>query len=97
METNNNLLILVVSILIAIFGGTVKYISELTHKKFSGLNFIVSVFISAFTGLIIGLVCQEYNMSNNMTLIITGIAGRSGNLFIDNLVKRFANNPLKPL
>lgn len=85
---NSNMYMLFIAVLMAMFGGMVKYISQLTKKRFSAIAFWSSILVSAFTGLIVGLICRELATSDNITFIATGISGWSGGVIIDKLAKK---------
>lgn len=68
-------------ILLAIWGGTVNYISRLKDKsseKFSFVELIGEWTISGFAGLLTAYVCIELELTWHMTAFFTGVAGHLG-------------------
>lgn len=68
-------------VLLAIWGGTVNYISRLKRgetKKFSSMELIGEWTISGFAGLLTAFVCVEMQFSWYMTAFFTGVAGHFG-------------------
>ena len=71
------------------FGAAAKYISTMAKNKFSAVLFWSNIFVAAFIGLLISLVCAEYEVSRNLAGVAAGIAGYIGHIFIDRLAARF--------
>lgn len=80
-------------VLLAVWGGTVNYLSRLKENesiKFSFVELIGEWAISGFAGLLTAYVCIEMKFSWHMTAFFTGIAGHLGGraIFIfENYVK----------
>ena len=66
--------------LLALWGGTVNYISRVkrSHKSFSFVELIGEWTISAFAGVITALICQEMGLSLLITSALAGISGHMG-------------------
>ena len=62
------------TILISIAGGISKWLTSDDHTWWSML---VSVFLAAFTGYLVGLYCMEKGYSESITAMACGIAGMS--------------------
>lgn len=79
-------------LIISVWGGTVRYISDI--KKGNQPSFIAWVYeacISGFVGVITAMVCQYYQLDFLLTSAITGMAAHNGTrtLFvIANIVKK---------
>jgi hypothetical protein len=87
-------------ILLAIWGGTVKHISNLKKGKvevFSIAGLLGEWVISGFAGILTAYVCFELNMSWHMTAFFVGIAGHLGahsiTLLEDKVRKHFPGGP----
>lgn len=68
-------------ILLAVWGGTVNYISRLKENqqiKFSFVELIGEWAISGFAGLLTAYVCVALEFSFPMTAFFTGVAGHMG-------------------
>lgn len=67
-------------IIVALLGGTVNYIGQVKDKKrvFSVIELIGEWFLSGFSALMIALLCEEYGISWNLTVVACGIAGHMG-------------------
>jgi hypothetical protein len=92
-------------LLIALLGGTAKYIQELRSaktKKFKIVELLGEWLTSGFTALLMSYPCIHYGMSWEMTAFVCGISGHMGGrlvfilevLFIKKLEK-FFNNKVK--
>jgi hypothetical protein len=67
--------------LLAIWGGTVNYISRVRRNKNVRFNFVELIgewTISAFAGIMTALICQEMGMSMLLTSAFAGIGGHMG-------------------
>lgn len=66
--------------LIALWGGTVSYISRVRRKNipFSFMELIGEWTISAFAGIMTALLCQEMGFSLMLTSALAGISGHMG-------------------
>ena len=67
--------------LLAIWGGTVNYISRVRRNKnvkFSFVELIGEWTISAFAGIMTALICQEMGLSLILTSALAGISGHMG-------------------
>lgn len=67
-------------ILLALWGGTVSYISRVRkHRKpFSFVELIGEWTISGFAGLITAYICKEMQFSFYLTAALTGMCGHMG-------------------
>ena len=66
--------------LLALWGGTVSYISRVKRNNypFSCVELIGEWTISAFAGIITALICQEMGLSLLITSALAGISGHMG-------------------
>ena len=66
--------------LLALWGGTVSYISRVRRRKmsFSFIELVGEWTISAFAGIMTALLCQEMGFSLIMTSALAGISGHMG-------------------
>jgi hypothetical protein len=80
-------------VLLAIWGGTVNYISRRKKDKapFSVVELIGEWSISGFAGVITVLICQEMGMSVMLTAAGAGIAGHMGGRSIFIVEQLFQN------
>lgn len=62
------------TVLIAIAGGVAKWLTSEDHTWWSML---VSIFLAAFTGYLVGLYCVEQGYSESITAMACGVAGMS--------------------
>ena len=88
MLTENNL---IDSMIVASVGGVVNYFihSELLENVKGKLSYFSKhVFISMFTGFIVGLICIDFPTSITQTLLLAAIAGTSGSEVIVVLQKK---------
>lgn len=88
-------------VFLAIWGGTVNYISRLKeneHIKFSFVELIGEWTISGFAGLLTAYACFELELSWQMTAFFTGIAGHLGGraIFMFELYFKSKMNALFP-
>lgn len=68
-------------LVLAIWGGTVNYLSRIKQGKvevFSFAELVGEWAISGFAGLLTAYICTEMNLSWHMTAVMTGIAGHMG-------------------
>lgn len=74
---NYNLLGWAWFILIAIFGATAKYASEVLAGKheFTWGRLALSMLVAAFAGWLGGVACLESGLSSNLQLITAGLSG----------------------
>ena len=85
-------------ILLALWGGTVNYLSRLKqdeHAHFSMVELVGEWSISGFAGLLTAYICVEFELSWTMTAFFTGISGHLGGRAIYMLevnVKRHFRN-----
>ncbi len=65
---------------LAIWGGLVNYLSKLRNaaKVFSWRELLLELLISAFAGLMIGLMLFSFNVNIYMCLALAGISGHAG-------------------
>lgn len=66
--------------LVAVWGGTVSYITRLKKSKapFSLMELVGEWTISAFAGIITAYLCAEMGMSFYVTAALSGISGHMG-------------------
>jgi len=67
--------------MIAIWGGTVNYLSRIKQGKVGAFSFIELVgewTISGFAGLLSAFICIESSLSWEMTAFFTGVSGHLG-------------------
>lgn len=71
-------------IIMAIIGGTARYIGQINSKAkvFSFVEFIGELFISAFAGILVALACESYEISWHWTIIAVAISGHMGGRLI---------------
>ena len=67
-------------IILALWGGTVNYISRTRKDKtpFSVVELIGEWTIAGFAGVITGLICMEYQVSQYLTFAAVAISGHAG-------------------
>lgn len=68
-------------IVLAIWGGTVNYLSRIKQGKvevFSFAELVGEWAISGFAGLLTAFICIEMDLSWHMTAFLTGISGHMG-------------------
>lgn len=67
-------------VILAIWGGLVNYLSKLRNaaKVFSWCELLLELSISAFAGLMIGLMLFSFNVNIYMCLALAGISGHAG-------------------
>jgi hypothetical protein len=67
-------------IALAVWGGTVSYISRVRHNKsaFSIVELVGEWTVSGFAGLLAAYICNEMGLSFGMTAAAAGIAGHMG-------------------
>jgi len=70
-----NLVNQIIAISIAFFGGITKFFMK---EEYTIWKFLISIFASGFSGWICYLICKELNISSNLTAVICGIGGFSG-------------------
>ena len=66
--------------ILALWGGTVNYISRTRKEKtpFSVVELIGEWTIAGFAGVITGLICMEYQVSQYLTFAAVAISGHAG-------------------
>lgn len=66
--------------ILALWGGTVNYISRTRKEKtpFSLVELIGEWTIAGFAGVITGLICMEYQVSQYLTFAAVAISGHAG-------------------
>jgi len=78
--------------LIALFGGTVRYVESVRKGEKPGLmRWISELIISGFVGLITALICKYYQLDPYLTYAIVGMAAHKGTTslyFIENILKK---------
>jgi TM2 domain-containing membrane protein YozV len=89
MKDNNELFAIVLAIFMSIFGAAAKYLSTLRNSKFSVFLFWSNMFVAAFIGFLIALLCSEYEISINLAGVAAGVAGYAGHIFLDKLAAKF--------
>lgn len=66
-------------IVISIWGGTVRYITDVKRgDKPSFMSWLYEAIISAFVGIITAMLCQYYHLDFLLTSAITGMAAHNG-------------------
>lgn len=67
-------------VILAIWGGLVNYLSRLRNaaKVFSWGELLLELSISAFAGLMIGLMAFSFDVNFYMCLALAGISGHAG-------------------
>lgn len=81
-------------IMLALWGGTVNYLSRLKQgavESFSFIELIGEWTISGFAGLLTAYICVEFEMSWTMTAFFTGVSGHLGGraiYMLENYVKQ---------
>lgn len=82
------------AIVIATMGGIVNYLLHGRQKACGQSRLAVfarHVVVSMFTGLLVGLLCVDFNASTSQTLFFAGIAGTSGSEVILLLQEKVVN------
>jgi hypothetical protein len=95
MINKESLLLLISTMLIAIFGAAAKEVSKLDKKKFEWRDLLTQCFTSAFVGLIVGLLCMHYVIPMTLSLALSGLAGHIGAKTLEILVKLIQNRLLQ--
>lgn len=81
------------SVVVSGMGGVVSYI---LYQRIKSCNeprlkiFLQHLIVSMFTGLLIGLLCIDFNATPSQTLFFAGVAGTSGSEIILLLQKRLS-------
>ena len=66
-------------LIISVWGGTVRYISDIKRgNKPSFISWLSEACISGFVGIITAMLCSHYNLDFLLTSAITGIAAHNG-------------------
>lgn len=68
-------------VVLAIWGGTVNYLSRIKQGKVEAFSFAELVgewAVSGFAGLLTAFICTEMEMSWHMTAFFTGVSGHLG-------------------
>lgn len=66
-------------LLIAFWGGTVRYLTAVkSGEKPTALGWITETIISGFVGVIAAMICQYFKIDYLLTSAITGIAAHNG-------------------
>jgi hypothetical protein len=73
-------------IIIASFGGLVKYLTDNTDKKFSFKLMITRIVVSGFTGLVVSWLLGDTTMSQNFQNALIAISGYGGGTILDALL-----------
>lgn len=76
-------------IVLAAWGGSVKYFTDLKQAKFHFGEYLVHISASAFAGLITAYACAANDVSYSYTAALTGVAGHMGVSAIKMLERRF--------
>lgn len=80
-------------LLLAIWGGTVNYITRIKGGKIKAFSFVELIgewSISGFAGVLAAFICVEFELSWHMTAFLTGLAGHQGGRaihFFENYVR----------
>lgn len=85
-----NFLELLINALLASFGGLVRRLSEMENKKSdprrnSLFYYIVGCSISMFVGVVIYLICKNFQISQYLTAGLTSLGGYMGTPILDLL------------
>jgi hypothetical protein len=68
-------------VILAVWGGTVNYLSRIKQGKVEAFSFVELMgewAVSGFAGLLTAFICTEMEMSWHMTAFFTGISGHLG-------------------
>lgn len=66
-------------LLIAFWGGTVRYLSAVKNgEKPSFIGWITETIVSGFVGILAAMICQYFKIDYLLTAAITGIAAHNG-------------------
>lgn len=88
-------------LILAAWGGTVNYISRTRKEKtpFSLVELIGEWTIAGFAGVITGLICMEYQVSQYLTFAAVAISGHAGGraifMFERYLLSKIPSGPKK--
>lgn len=76
-------------VILAMWGGSVNYFTNLKQGKFNLVAYLLHLSTSAFAGLITAYTCAANDVSYSYTAALTGIAGHMGVSAIKHLQRRF--------
>ena len=88
---------IVLTIIVGVMGGIANWLMSDEHTIF---QFIVSVFLAGFTGYLVGVLCNEYDISNNLTFFCCGVSGLSAKIILElcnKLLQRKASLVIKSI
>lgn len=78
-------------LLMSIWAGTAKYLSELKGSKVTLLGWATEAIISGFVGVITALICEHYQIPLVLSAAIVGISAHNGTrslYFISVILKK---------
>jgi len=81
------------AMVIASIGGVANYFIHgelVSENKGNFPYFLKLIFISMFTGCLVGLLCVDFNVSTTQTLLFSAIAGTSGSEVVVVLQQKFS-------
>jgi hypothetical protein len=64
-------------------GSAAKYVSNITKKKFSSVEFASNMIVGTFLSLMLGLACMQLNVPTPLACLISGLGCYSGYKFVD--------------
>jgi hypothetical protein len=88
MTMQINYIELLINAILASFGGLVRRMSEIDRnpdKKASVSYYMFGSFISMFVGLVVFLLCKNFNVTELLTAGLTALAGYIGSPVLDML------------
>jgi len=67
-------------VVLAVWGGLINYLSRVRSamKKFNWGELLLEISISAFAGLLIGLMAFSFDVNTYMCMALAGISGHAG-------------------
>ncbi len=71
---------IIITIIVGVMGGIANWLMSDEHTVF---QFIVSVFLAGFTGYLVGMLCNEYQLSENLTFFLCGVSGLSAKVVLE--------------
>lgn len=88
-------------VVLAVWGGLVNYLSRVRNaaKAFNWGELLLELSISAFAGLMIGLMLFSFNVNLYMCLALAGISGHAGGrtmFYLDKFLVERVKNISKP-
>ena len=84
MKLDEQLLQMVISMILAVFGGTARLIQNTGKKKTTLKHFLTGAFVAAFTGFVVYNICVYNEVeSSNMVMVVVSMAGYLGPTLLD--------------